>query len=156
MVPKHCDQVLLEVSTEIHTEEELTSVIAPELSDENHLISLPSQELLDDVWLRGFLLDNPNHQVDYENGKITEQAYLTNGYMSSRASGYKFCYYLKMKTPCPENYSANGMSGSPVYGKDVSGKIRFAGTIIEHNSLTNEYLVVESIVLRNILKEINS
>ncbi|MDX8399041.1 MAG: hypothetical protein R8K20_02185, partial [Gallionellaceae bacterium] len=142
---KHYDQILLQVSPNIHNDSELASVHAFDLSDSQNLISLSSQGI-SDVWLRGFLLENPGHEVDYETCKIRQQAYVTNGFVSSRKALFDYCNMLKVKTTIPDGMSPNGMSGSAVYAKDSNGNVRFAGTVIEHNSLTDEFLVIDSIV----------
>lgn len=152
---KHYDQILLQVSYEIHSNEQLSSVIATDLSKSDSIISLSSIEVVD-VWLRGFLFENPAHEVDYGKSKIRQQAYVTNGYVSSKKSLSDYCHMLKIKTPTPEGISPNGMSGSAVYGVDRNGNARLAGTVIEYNSLTNEFLVIDSIVLSKLLEEENA
>lgn len=152
---KHYDQILLQVSGDIHSNKEFNSVNAFDLSDPQKLISLSSQDL-SDIWLRGFLLENPDHAVDYETYKIRQQAYVTNGFVSSRKSLYDYCHMLKVRTPVPKGMSPNGMSGSAVYAVDKNDSVRFAGTLIEHNSFTNEFLVIDSIVLSELLRTENA
>ena len=152
---KHYDQILLEVSTDIHSEEQLNSVGAIDLSNIGSIIT-PSDKEINDVWLRGYLSENPSHEISYDERKIKQQAYLTNGIVSARQSAFKFCQLLKVKTPTPEGYSPDGMSGSPVYATDQQGKIKFAGTIIEFDIYTEEYLVIDSSVIRELLSRENA
>ena len=60
---KHYDQILLQVSPEIHSEEQLNSVDAMDLSNAESIISL-SDNGIKDVWLRGYLSENHSHEVD--------------------------------------------------------------------------------------------
>ncbi|NTU49956.1 MAG: hypothetical protein HGA87_03550 [Desulfobulbaceae bacterium] len=152
---KHYDQLLLQVSHDIHSDKEIGSVNAFDLSDSQSLISLSSPDVLD-VWLRGFLLENPGHEVDYEALKIRQQAYVTNGLVSSRNSLFNYCHMLKVKTPVPAGMSLNGMSGSAAYAVDKNGNVKFAGTVIEHNSFTDEFLVIDSLVLSELLRAENA
>lgn len=152
---KHYDQILLQVSAEIHRKEQLNSVASLDLSKSDTVISLSSTEIVD-VWLRGFISENPSHEIDYEKRKIRQQAYVTNGYVSSRKSLFNYCHMLKVKTPAPEGMSPDGMSGSAVYGVDQHGNVMLTGTVIEHNSITNEFLVIDSIVLKKLLETENA
>jgi hypothetical protein len=152
---KHYDLILLQVSPNVHSNEEIDSVNAFDLSNTEMLISLSSQEVMD-VWLRGFLLENPDHAVDYETCKIKQQAYVTNGFVSSRKSLFDYCHMLKVKKPIPDGMSPNGMSGSAVYVVDKNGGVKFAGTVIEHNSFTDEFLVIDSTVLSELLRTENA
>jgi len=152
---KHYDQILLQVSREVHGVEQISSVITNDLSDINSIICLSSREIKD-VWLRGYLIENDLHEVDYAQKKIKQQAYVTNGLVSSRKSFFDFCHMLKVKTPVPVGYAPNGMSGSPVYATDQSGKTRLAGTVIEYNSYTDEFLVIDSSVIRELLRRENA
>lgn len=152
---KHYDQIALEVSSEIHSKTELDSVFALDLSMPENVISL-SDSSLRDVWLRGFVFDNPAHGICYENKKIQQQAYVTNGLVSSRKSTSCYCHMVKVKTPIQEGWSPRGMSGSAVYGVDQYGKIRFGGTLIEFNQYTEEYMVIDSSVLARMLNQENT
>lgn len=117
----------------------------------NGPMRMPGHASLSDVWLRGFVFDNPAHEVCYENSKIRQQAYVTNGMVSSRNSTFDNCHMVKVKTPIPDGFSPRGMSGSAVYGVDLHGNIRFGGTVIEFNEYTNEYMVIDSAVLAGVL-----
>jgi hypothetical protein len=152
---KHYDQILLQVSAENHSNEQLCSVAAPDLSESDSVISLSSDQVVD-VWLRGFLSENSEHEVDYENRKIRQQAYITNGYVSSKKSQFDYCHMLKVKTPTPIGMSPDGMSGSAVYAVDHNGNSKLAGTVIEYNSITNEFLVIDSMVLSRLLETVNA
>jgi len=152
---KHKDQVILVVSKELHTQDIIELTEAIDLSDNKNIVSL-SQPDIQDVWLRGYLLDNDSHKIDCENKKIKSQAYVTNGIISSRESSSDFCHLLKVKTPFPENLSPNGMSGSPVYAINKQGELGLSGTIIEFNSYTEEFLVIDSAVLREIIQRENA
>ena len=152
---KHEDQVILVVSSDLHTQDTLDLPNAIDLSDAGNIVSL-SEPGIKDVWLRGYLLDNPSHKIDYENKKIKPQAYVTNGIISSRDSGSDFCHLLKVKTPFPEGLSPNGMSGSPVYAINQQGELGLSGTIIEFNIYTEEFLVIDSGILRELLKRENA
>ncbi|MGD9212513.1 MAG: hypothetical protein PVI90_17150 [Desulfobacteraceae bacterium] len=152
---KHYDQILLQVAADIHSAEQISSVVASDLSDAGSVISLSDQKIRD-VWLRGYLLENPVHAIEYERNNIRQQAYVTNGYLSSRKSMFDFCHMLKVRTPVPEGLSPNGMSGSPVYAIDQSYRDRFAGTVIEYNSYTDEFLVIDSSVLQELLRRENA
>lgn len=152
---RHYDQIALEVSCEIHSKTDLDSVVALDLSAPSNSVSL-SDSSLSDVWLRGFVFDNPAHKICYENSKIRQQAYVTNGMVSSRKSTFDHCHMVKVKTPIPEGFSPRGMSGSAVYGMDRHGNIRFGGTVIEFNEYTNEYMVIDSAVLAGVLGHENA
>lgn len=152
---KHHDQIALEVSCEIHDKTALDSVSALDLSIPKNSISL-SDSALSDVWLRGFVFDNPAHEICYENNKIRQQAYVTNGIVSSRKSTFDHCHLVKVKTPVPEGASPRGMSGSAVYGVDQDGNVRFGGTVIEFNECTNEYMVIDAAVLSRVLGHKNA
>lgn len=152
---RHYDQIALEVSCELHSNTDLDSVVALDLSTPNNSISLSDSSLID-VWLRGLVFDNPAHELCYENRKIRQQAYVTNGMVSSRKSTFDHCHMVKVKTPIPEGFSPRGMSGSAVYGVDRHGDIRFGGTVIEFNDYTNEYMVIDSAVLAGVLGHENA
>ena len=152
---KHYDQIALEVSSEIHDKTALGSVNALDLSMPKNSISL-SDSSLSDVWLRGFLFDNPAHEVCYENSKIRQQAYVTNGIVSSKKSTFDHCHMVKLKTPIPEGFSPRGMSGSAVYGVDRDGCVRLGGAVIEFNEYTNEYMVIDAAVLVGMLGHENA
>lgn len=152
---KHYDQILLQVSAKIHSNEQLYSVTALDLSKSDSVISFATGEIAD-VWLRGYLSENAEHEVDYEKRKIRQQAYVTNGYISSRKSLFDYCHMLKVKTPTPKDMSPDGISGSAVYGVDRNGNAKLAGTVIEYNSFTNEFLVIDGIVLRKLLETKNA
>lgn len=152
---KHYDQIALEVSTEIHQAADLESVVALDLSKANSSIS-PSDASIRDIWLRGFAFDNSKHAICYEKCKIQQQAYVTNGMVASRKSIYKYCHMVKVRTPIPDGFSPRGMSGSAVYGRDRQGNVRFAGTVIEFNECTDEYLVIDPAVLRGVLGKENA
>lgn len=152
---KHYDQILLQVSQSIHSNSEIDSVNALDLSEPESIISLSCPDVVD-VWLRGFLSENSNHSVDYESGIIKQQAYVTNGLLSSRKSLFAHCYMLKVKTPVPAGVSPNGMSGSAVYAVDKRGTVKFAGTVIEYNQFTAEFLVIDSVVLSGLLRTENA
>lgn len=152
---KHYDHILLQVSPDIHSVEQINSVVAYDLSETNSIISLSDPGIID-VWLRGYLLENPSHEINYEQHNIRQQAYLTNGYVSSRTSLYDYCQMLKVRQPVPDSFSPNGMSGSPVFAIDRSGNAKYAGTVIEYNSLTNEFLVIDSSVLFELLRRENA
>jgi hypothetical protein len=152
---KHKDQVILVVSNELHTQNIVDLPKALDLSDNENIISLSDPEI-SDVWLRGYLSNNDSHKIDYEKKKISPQAYVTNGIVSTRGSNSAHCYLLKVKTPCPEGLSPDGMSGSPVYAITNQGRLGLAGTVIEFNSLTDEFLVIDSAVLRELLRRENA
>ena len=152
---KNKDQVILVVSKELHTQNIIDLVNAIDLSDHKNIVSL-SETGIQDVWLRGYLSENHAHKIDYDNKIIKSQAYFTNGIVSSRESSSEFCYLLKVKTPVPEELSPNGMSGSPVYAINQQGRLGLSGTIIEFNKYTQEYLVIDSTVLRELLRRENA
>ena len=152
---KHYDQILLQVSPEIHSEDQLKSVDAIDLSAAESIIDLSDNEIAD-VWLRGYLSENPSHEINYNERKIKQQAFVTNGIVSSRKSTFDYCHMVKVKTPTPDGYSPDGMSGSPVYVTDNNGKIRFGGVVIEFNIYTEEYMVIDSRVIRELLGKENS
>lgn len=147
---EHADQILLQVSSDIHSEAQLNSVEALDLSDDQSIISLSDQGIKD-VWLKGYPMDNPFHIIDET--KIIKQAYVTNGIEYAKKSSYDHCHYLKVKTPTPNSYSPNGMSGSPVYALDLHDRIRLAGTLIGYNRYTNEFLVIDSSIIRETIKK---
>lgn len=152
---KHKDQVILVVSKELHAQNIINLTYAIDLSEDENLVSLSDPEIVD-VLLRGYLLANPSHKIDYDSKKLRPQAYVVNGIISSRESGSDFCHLLKVKIPFPENLSPNGMSGSPVYAINRNRVLGLSGTIIEFNIFTNEFLVIDSLVLRELLKRENA
>lgn len=152
---KHHDQIVIEVCANLHPARELESVEAIDVSKPNGTISLDDPSLKD-VWLRGYMFANPEHKIDYEEGKISQQAYVTNGVVSSRRSLFEHCHMLKVKTPCPKACSPKGMSGSPVYGEDSDGNVKYAGTVIEFNSHTDEYLIIDFSILVETLRSANA
>ncbi len=152
---KYKDQVILVVSKKLHTQKIVDLTKAIDLSDNMNIVSL-SESKIKNIFLRGYLLDNPSHKIDYDNKKIKPQAFIATGIRSLRKSSFDFCHFLKVKTPFPENMSPNGMSGSPVYGINQQGTLGLSGTIIEFNSYTNEFLVIDSLVLRDLLKGENA
>jgi len=152
---KHYDQILLQVSHEIHSEDELKSVDAIDLSVEESIINL-SDSGIRDVWLRGYLSENPSHEINYNERKVKSQAFITNGIVSSRKSTFDYCHMVKVKTPTPDGFSPDGMSGSPVYVTDDEGKMRFGGVVIEFNIYTEEYMVIDSRVIKELLDKENS
>lgn len=147
---KHYDQVMLKVS-EHELLEEIHEVNALDLSVESSVID-PISEDVKEVWLRGYPLENPGHGIDFELEKIRTQAFVTNGLIATRRSLYEHCYYLKVKTPFPSGMGPNGMSGSAVYIRDKGNNVRLAGTIIEYNDLTNEYLAIDAKILQGALR----
>lgn len=152
---KHYDQIALQVSSELHSSTQIDSVNAVDLSDLDTIAKLTDRNVVSDAWFRGYLYENSSHAIDHEFFKIKQQAYITNGIVSSRESDFKRCCYVKVKTPAPNGMSPNGMSGSAVYTSDKYGKIRFAGTVIEFNELTEEFLVIDPTVLRELLEKSN-
>jgi hypothetical protein len=152
---KHKDQVILAVSNELHTQNIVDLTVALDLSDNENIISISDSDI-SDVWLRGYLSTNDAHKIDYEKKKIKPKAYVTNGIVSTRVSKSDHCYLLKVKTPYPKGLSPDGMSGSPVYAINKQGRFGLAGTIIEFNFFTNEFLVIESAVLRELIRRENA
>lgn len=153
---KHYDQIALQVSSELHPNTQTDPVKAIDLSDSDMITKLTDPDAVTDVWFRGYLLENSSHAVDYELSKIRSQAYVTNGFVSSKKSNFEYCCYVKVITPTPRGMSPNGMSGSAVYASDKHGKLRFAGTVIEFNELAKEFLVIDATVLRALLEKDNA
>lgn len=149
---RHYDQIVLQVSNELHPIQQTAAVKAIDLSDDDNIAKLSEPDTIHDVWLRGYPLQNPSHLVDSEKKKIKPQALVTNGFVSSRKSPSAHCSYVKVQTPSPFGWAPNGMSGSAVYVTDVLGKTRFAGTLIEFNELTDEFLVIDPTPLHTMLK----
>ncbi|MBM6550312.1 hypothetical protein [Marinomonas ostreistagni] len=117
-----------------------------------------STEDINDVIIRGYPYINPNYSIDYDSGKIKYSGYRTNKMTHVRKGSLEHCTYIKMETPIhPEltspnkKINANGMSGSPVYALDKNNNIRFAGTIIGYNDMTDEYLIVNSYIIKEFL-----
>ncbi|WP_339843211.1 hypothetical protein [uncultured Halopseudomonas sp.] len=152
---KHFDHVALEVCSKTHSIEQISAVNAVDLSNESSVLSLGSNKIRE-VWLRGYLRDCPDHQIDYEKAKITQQAYVTNGLVSTRESLSGNCSILKVKIPTPEKYSPDGMSGSAVYSEDIFGNILLSGMVIEFNIYTEEYIVIDSTLIRELLCQENT
>lgn len=150
---KHHDQIALQVSTKLHPISQTSAVEAIDLSNEDNIAKITDHDAVCEAWLRGYLVDNPTHSVDYEKSRIEQQAYLTNGIVSSRKSPFENCSYVKLKTPAPMGMSPNGISGSAVYVSDNHGKVRLAGTVIE---FTEEFLVIDPTVLRATLEKENN
>jgi len=68
---KHYDQILLQVSTEIHSEAQINSVDAIDLSSIESIITLSDREIKD-IWLRGYLSENPSHEISHDERKIKQ------------------------------------------------------------------------------------
>lgn len=102
--------------------------------------------------MRGYPFDCPKYGIDYDRTTISYQAYTTNRALSVKESSYDYCYLIRMKTPIPSGMSPNGISGAPVYGITKDNTPVYCGTIIKHNYITGEYLMIGAEVLVNTLK----
>lgn len=114
---------------------------------ENDKISYKSDII--DAFIRG--APSVINGVDYDNEKIQERCFITEGFESIDSDeGYPGCFWLKMKTPLPEEFNddANGMSGSIVYGMNEKCEAGILGIVIGYNIYTKNYLVlsIESIL----------
>ena len=102
-----------------------------------------------DVFIRG--APSSINGVDYDNEKIQERCFITEGFESIDSDeSYAGCFWLKMKTPLAKefNNNADGMSGSVVYGMNEKCETGILGIVIEYNIYTKKYLVlsIESIL----------
>ncbi len=149
---RHYDQIVLQVSNELDSIQQSTLVKAIDLSDEDNIAKLSEPDKINEVWLKGYPFQNPSHLVDYEKKEIKPQALVINGFVSSRKSPFAHCSYVAVQNSSPFGWFPNGMSGSAVYVTDVLGKTRFAGTLIEFNEHTNEFLVIDPTPLYAMLK----
>lgn len=148
---RHYDQIVLQVSNELHPIQQTTAVKAIDISRDDNITKLSEPDTIHEVWLRGYPLQNPSHLVDSEKNKIKPQALIVNGFISSRKSPYAHCSYVRVQTSSPFGWAPNGMSGSAVYVTDELGKTRFAGTLIEFNEFTDEFLVIDPTPLQALL-----
>jgi hypothetical protein len=159
---KYKDQVILKVSNKLHTKDTIDLTKALDISKNSSIVSF-SEINIEDIWIGGYLLSNDNSlDIDYDNKKMKSTLHISNRIISSRISSFAFCYYLKVPEDFLGETSYKGLSGSPVYIKSKENIVGLAGTIIEFNEYTNEFLVIDSIVLReylereNLLNSVNS
>jgi len=158
---EYADQVILEVKLDTQSKVLFDSSTIIDLSYPTSIISFDDSKI-SDIYIRGFPLNNDNHDIKHEERKIQQQAYLTNGLIKTRKSNDDDCFYLKMKHPT-YNYTlennddnakqANGMSGSPVYAIDINSNIYFVGIIIKYNKITSEYLVINAHITREFISK---
>ena len=145
---KYYDQVVLRVAGSHHTKEEIEKVVALDLAERSSSL-LPTSSRIQDIWLRGYPFDCPEYLIDYDQHTIRQQAYVTNGCITTSKAPFDFCYYIKMITPILPGMSPKGMSGAPAYGVTSRGKPAYCGTVIEYNTIINEHLVIGPEVLVN-------
>lgn len=152
--PKHSDQILLQVCKNNVSETQFNAVAALDLSNENYACSLTDPSVTQ-VLLRGYLNQNDVHAIDYESCVIRSQAYFTYGLISAKKSISDYCTNIKIQSPTPSGLPPTGMSGSAVYVTRNNNQFSLAGTVIEYNTFTNEFLVIDSSVIVNFLRQIN-
>lgn len=150
---KHRDQVVLRVAKSKHPPSQTSQVSALDLSNPANS-TLPTNRTVTDIVLRGYPFDAPKHEIDYDELKIRQQAYTTNGCLQAQRAIYDFCYLITLVTPIPAGMSPKGMSGSPIYGVNSKGNPLFCGMIIEYNYITKDYLAVGPEVLVNSLRQL--
>lgn len=106
------------------------------------------EDSLLDIYIRG--CPNPmsfeGTKIDFDKQKISQQCFVTNGFLNVRESEWSGCYYVKMKNPTVEAFGGNpqGMSGSLVYGVNEKCSAGILGLLISYNTTTTEYLVLSS------------
>jgi hypothetical protein len=150
---KHHDHIILHVSNEHHNGNDINSLVALDLLTRgNHV--LPTSTDIKDIFIRGYPFDALLYGINYENGKIAKQAYLTNGILSKHHSYYNYCYMVKMKTAIYSGGDPNGMSGSPVYAQMQNDEIAYCGTLIGYNKYTEEYLLIGPEIIIKALEEL--
>jgi hypothetical protein len=120
---------------------------------EKDLLSI-SADSLHDLYIRGYPEELKGNFVDYDSGKISTQAYMTNGFERIRQIDEPGCSCIKMKTPVDLkfNNNPNGMSGSPVYGINKALKPGICGIMIGYNKFTDEYLIINASSILDSLK----
>lgn len=150
---EHEDQIILRVARSHHTAAEMDKVPGLELANPTNS-RLPTSIEIRDFVVRGYPFDCPRYGIDYESMKISYQAYLTNGILSTNKSTFDFCYFIRLISPIPNGMHPNGMSGSPIYGITEDKRCVYCGTIIKYNRFTGEYLVIGPEILVNSLKRI--
>ncbi len=151
---KHHDQIVLRVAHCKHTQEEINRVHAIDLADPESS-RLPTNSNVRDIVLRGYPFKAPKYAINYDDLAIKLQAYVTNGCVSTTASPFDFCYYIRLLTPIPNGMAPIGMSGSPLYGVTRAGSPVFCGMIIEYDLITTEYLVIGPEILVNSLRKLD-
>ena len=115
-------------------------------------VCLPGE--VKDLFTRGFLYELDTNAIDYDSQSISMQAYTTNGVEYIHKSIWEGCFFVKFKSPKPNCISGhpNGMSGSPVFGLKHDGTTGLFGMIIEHDLLSDEFLVLSVEVINSAIR----
>lgn len=117
------------------------------------------KDCLLDVYIRGCPspVEFSGTMIDAEKQKISQQCFMTNGYLNIREE--QGCFYLKMKNPTSEEFANDpqGMSGTVVYGVNDQCLAGILGIIIGFNKITMEYQVLPAKAIcekaKNLLKK---
>lgn len=148
------DICVIGINKSDHPQNEIDSLKVLDIS-KNILQNSIFESNIEDVWMRGFPEENPEHFIDYDRRKITVQGYITNGFIKSRKDNLQNCTYIKMKTPLPPKLTeARGMSGAPIYAIQLNKQIVFGGMVIGFNDLTNEYQIIDANFISEVIGKI--
>lgn len=144
-----CDDFVLLKITEDDVYKEFEKELNESVLDLNSNVSFKNQLL--DVYIRGCPcpMNFEGTKIDFEKQKISQQCFVTNGFLNIKESEWPGCYYVKMKTPTVEDFGGDprGMSGSVVYGVNERCDAGILGILISYNTLTKEYLVLSSLAI---------
>lgn len=141
-----CDDFVMLKIKEDDVYKEFEYVLKNSFMELNSNISF--EDSLLDIYIRG--CPNPMNfdgtKIDFDKQKISQQCFVTNGFLNVRESECSGCYYVKMKTPTVETFGGDpqGMSGSLVYGVNEKCNAGVLGLLIGYNTLSMEYLVLSS------------
>jgi len=108
-----------------------------------------------DLFTRGYLYEWDSNAIDYDNKKILMRAYSTNGIETIATSQWEGCYWVKFINPKPDFICGhpNGMSGAPVFGLKNDGTTGLFGMIIEHDLISDKFLILGVEVLNSALRQ---
>lgn len=146
LIDNPCDDFILLKIKEDDVYKKFEKALNESVLDLNSAVSFDNQLL--DVYIRGCPcpMNFDGTRIDFDKQKISQQCFVTNGFLNIRESEKPGCYYVKMKTPTVEEFGGNprGMSGSVVYGVNERCDFGILGILISYNTLTKEYLVLSS------------
>lgn len=141
-----CDDFILLKITENDVYKKFERILNESVLDLNSNVSFENQLL--DVYIRGCpcLMNFEGTKIDFDKQKISQQCFVTNGFLNIRESEWPGCYYVKMKTPTVEDFDDDprGMSGSVVYGVNERCDAGILGILIGYKPGTTEYLVLSA------------
>jgi hypothetical protein len=149
------DVVILKVAaTEDFSKDDIINFDVIDISKENN-ITILRNELVEDLFLRGYPFELDSHEILYDEDIIRQRAYTTNGFKKIKRSNlYEHCYNISFIEPIPEGISPNGMSGSPIFALK-NNRLVFCGMVTKFNEITKDYLIIGAEVIKCYLERIN-